>query len=356
MTTQRKTMEAIHLPPGFALAGPFSCVGSHSNGVRVVVHVNASGRYSYMLQWPVDPIRPASSFVQIRSQADYCSAAHAARVGLRAAGKQRVGGFSPRPTLRSWCAQRWQKASPYTILAGALVLILGLVRTCCPVPEGRADTMATGVVTAERVAVDTNILRTPMSQLSPAEAAALATESPAEWGLSAWYVGCLVSTVGEFEMRVYPDHRWLVASPARILRSGEAPDEATAKMLAAGPFADFVSWFEEREYRNPQGSGYEGSITWARLADGSFGYQATVQSGFLTLVDRPVLNLGQGRELIELAVAQDQQRICAFSRMHPDVDPRTVGRASVGRGQRFVRVNQHGGVLAPTGGRVWQES
>lgn len=358
MTTQRKTMEAIHLPPGFALVGPYSCKGTHPNGVEVVVHSNASRRYSYTLNIvpPGADSRKPTSFVQVRSRYEYCSVGHAARVGMRHAAKERTGGFTPRPTLRSWCAERWQKASPYTILAGALVLILGLVRTCCPVPEGRADTMATGVVTAERVAVDTTILRAPMSKLTPEEVLSITKESPAERQLSAWYVGGLVATLGNVEMRVYPDHRWLIAGPSRILRSGEAPDQASAKLLAAGSLADFLTWFEEREYRNPQGSGYEGAITWSILGDGSFGYQATLQSGFLVLLDRPVLNLGQGRELIELAVAQDQQRICAFSRMHPDVDPRTVGRASVGRGQRFVRVNQHGGVLAPTGGRVWQES
>lgn len=355
MTTQRKTMEAIHLPPGFALAGPYSCVGSHSNGVRVVVHANVRGRYSYMLQWPLDLYDKASSFVQIRSQADYCSAGHAARVGLQAAGKQRVGGFTPRLTLRSWCAQRWQKASPYTILAGALVLILGLVRTCCPVPEGRADTMATGVVTAERVAIDTKSITAGIDPFS-LDGAELLESTPSKVLLSGWYLGCEVAIVGDFEARVYPDNRWLVANDERILRSGEAPDAGTARFLAAGPFSQHVAWNQEREYRNADGAGYEGAITWSRRDDGSYGFQAIVQSGFLVLLDRPVRDGQEGRALIELAVARDKKRLCHFSQVHPDVDPRAVRLASMGKGQRFVRVNQHGGVLAPTGGRVWQES
>lgn len=355
MTTQRKTMEAIHLPPGFALAGPYSCVGSHSNGVRVVVHANVRGRYSYMLQAPLDLNLPNISFVQVRSQADYCSASHAARSGMRAASKQRVGGFTPRSTLRSWCAERWQKASPYTILAGALVLILGLVRTCCPVPEGRADTMATGVVTAERVAVDTKSIS---GQINPftSEVAESSESTPSKVLPAAWYVGCEVAIVGDFEARVYPDYRWLVADDERILRSGEAPDAGTARFLAAGPFSQHVVWNVEREYRNAEGAGYEGAITWSRRGDGSYGFQAIVQSGFLVLLDCPVRDGQEGRALIELAVARDQKRLCHFSQAHPDVDARAVRLASMGKGQRFVRVNRHGGVMAPTGGRVWQES
>lgn len=354
MTTQRKTMEAIHLPPGFALVGPYSCKGTHPNGVEVVVHSNASRRYSYTLNIvpPGADYRKPTSFVQIRSRYEYCSVGHAARVGMRHAAKERTGGFTPRPTLRSWCAERWQKASPYTILAGALVLILGLVRTCCPVPEGRADTMATGTATVGRIAVDAKMLRDSSYVRNLTDAEIGSDERP----LAVWYVGCLVATLGPFELRVYPDNRWLVADENRIIKSGEAPDQAGAKTLAAGTFADLIVWHEERDYRSLAGAGYEGAITWAQRADGQWGYYATVQSGFLQLFDRPVDSLAAGREQIELAVLKDQKRVCAFSRSYPDVDPRAAGRLSAGTGQRFVRVNEYGSAVGPTGGRVWQES